>query len=720
MNTKAIIFSFVLLGAAGTAHAQKQKFTLAEAVNGLRSNLAIKNVSGFGFTRDGSGYTQLLNNAIVYTNLKTAKTDTLLAQKSLAANENLKNTSVGRVRLMDDGGAYVVSGNKVHFLEAGRGTLGYRRTLALQEGAENVTLVPKSNYVLYTVKNNVYLNQNGVNIALTNDQNENIINGQTVHRSEFGISKGLFPSPVGNAVAFYRMDQTMVADYPIIDWSVTPARSENIKYPMAGGTSHHVTLGVYNINTGKTTFLQTTGDPEQYLTAVTWAPDGRSIFVGVLNRAQNHLRMNQYDATTGALIKTHFEETSDKYVEPQHDLLFFPGSTTDFIWQSQRTGYNHLFHYNTEKGLVGQLTKGDWEVTEVVGIHPKKNDIYFLATKDSPLERHIYRVNKNTLKMERLDTAAGMHTATMSDDGSWIYDTYSNADTPRNVSLINTATKNVQTLLSAPNPLVKYQRPDIRNVTLRADDGTPLYGKIILPTDFNPAKKYPAIVYLYNGPHVQLVTNSFPASGNLWYEYMAQRGYVVFTMDGRGSGNRGLQFEQATFRNLGTTEMNDQLQGVAYLRSLPYVDAGRLGVHGWSFGGYMTTSLMLRHPDVFRVGVAGGPVIDWRMYEIMYTERYMDTPAENPEGYKNAALFDKVQNLKGKLLMIHGTQDDVVVWQHSVNFIKAAVDKGVQLDYFIYPGHPHNVSGPDRVHLMQKVTDYFDLYLKNNKEADQQ
>ena len=233
-----------------------------------------------------------------------------------------------------------------------------------------------------------------------------------------------------------------------------------------------------------------------------------------------------------------------------------------------------------------------------------------------------------------------------------------------------------------------------------------------MPTDFDKTKKYPVIVYLYNGPHLQLVTNNFPASGNLWYEYMAQRGYIVFTMDGRGSSNRGTQFEQAVFRNLGETEMKDQLKGVEYLKSLPFVNAEKMGIHGWSFGGFMTTSFMLKYPEVFKAGVAGGPVIDWTLYEIMYTERYMDTPKENPEGYAKANLLDKVQNLKGKLLMIHGAQDDVVVWQHSVKFLKSAVDKGVQLDYFVYSGHPHNVSGKDRVHLMQKVTDYFDLYLK--------
>jgi dipeptidyl-peptidase-4 len=311
-----------------------------------------------------------------------------------------------------------------------------------------------------------------------------------------------------------------------------------------------------------------------------------------------------------------------------------------------------------------------------------------------------------------LDNENGVHSGILSPNFEYIYDSFANAETPRKVNIINTKNGKIENILNAENPLVKYDRPEVKNVTLKADDGTPLYGKLILPTNFDATKKYPVIVYLYNGPNVQLITNSFPASGNLWYDYMAQNGYVVFSMDGRGSFNRGRDFENATFGKLGTVEMEDQLKGVDYLKSLPFVDANKMGVHGWSFGGFMTTSLMLRHPDVFKVGVAGGPVIDWNMYEIMYTERYMDTPEKNPEGYKTANLLDKVQNLKGKLLMIHGAQDDVVVWQHSINFLKSAVDKGVQVDYFAYPGHPHNVIGKDRVHLMQKITDYFDLYLK--------
>ena len=706
--------SFLFLFSGSFFFAQTQKFTIAEAVNGLRSNLAVKNISQFSWADDGKSYYQATKNGYLVTELSTQKQDTLVSLHQLNTTLSLdkKLKSFPRITFVNKDKGYFTQNSQNFWIERSGKEWKIKEGIALVKEAENTEAFSDKQGFVYTIKNNLYFNKNGKVTQITNDSNEDILNGQAVHQREFGITKGIFISPDNSKIAFYRMDQSMVKDYPIIDWSVVPAVNKNIKYPMAGTPSHHVTLGVYDIKTNKTTFLNIEGDPEQYLTVITWNPDSKSVFVGVLNRDQNDLKMNQYNASSGSFMKMLFEEKSDKYVEPQQQLLFFPNSTTDFIWQSQRTGYNHLFHYNIDRGLVAQLTKGDWLVTDILGFNEKKKEIFYTSTQVSPMERHLYKVDWTNFKTQRLDQGAGMHAGILSKDGNHLYDTYSNATTPRSVNLINTNTSKVKNVLTSENPLKTYQRPEIKNVTLKADDGTPLFGKIILPTDFDANRKYPVIVYLYNGPHAQLVTDSFPASGNLWYEFMAQKGYIVFTMDGRGSSNRGLKFEQAIFRNAGETEMKDQLQGVAYLKSLPYVDGDRLGIHGWSYGGFMTTSFMLKNPEVFKVGVAGGPVIDWNMYEIMYTERYMDSPQNNPEGYKQANLLDKVQNLKGNLLMIHGAQDNVVVWQHSMNFLKAAVDHGVQMDYFVYPGHEHNVLGKDRVHLMQKVTDYFDEYLK--------
>ena len=712
MKFSKITLLFVF--AANFIFAQNQKFTIAEAVNGLRSNLAVKNISQFSWSDDGKTFFQATKNGYLTTEVQSMKQDTLISlsqlNKNLSADKILK--TFPRITFLSKDKGYFTQKSKYFWVEKSGKDWVVKDWISLDENGENTQMFKNNQGFAYTIKNNLYVNKNGKVVAITDDKDENIVNGQAVHQREFGIDKGIFISPDDSQIAFYRMDESMVTSYPIIDWSVVPAVNKNVKYPMAGTASHHVTLGVFDVKSNKKIFLNIPGDPEQYLTAVTWSPDSKSIFVGVLNRDQNDLKMNQYDASTGNLVKTIFEEKADKYVEPQHQLVFLPNSNTDFLWQSERTGFNHLFHYNLEKGLVAQITKGDWSVTDFLGFNEKKKEIFYVSTQETPLERHLYKINWTNFKTAKLGTEPGMHSGILSKDGSELYDFYSNETTPRVVNLINTNTGKSKNILTAENPLKNYQRPEIKNVTLKADDGTPLYGKIILPTDFDATKKYPVIVYLYNGPHAQLITNAFPASGNLWYEFMAQKGYIVFTMDGRGSSNRGLKFEQAIFRQAGETEMKDQLQGVAYLKSLPYVDADRLGIHGWSYGGFMTTSFMLKNPEVFKVGVAGGPVIDWNMYEIMYTERYMDSPQNNPEGYKKANLLDKVQNLKGHLLMIHGAQDNVVVWQHSMKFLKAAVDNGVQMDYFVYPGHEHNVLGKDRVHLMQKVTDYFDEYLK--------
>lgn len=707
-------FTLLFLFVGSIFYAQNQKFTIAEAVNGLRSNLAVKNISQFTWSDDHKSFYQGVKNGYLITEVSSMKQDTLVSLSQLnrnIASEKLLKT-FPKITFINKDKGYFAQNSQYFWIEKNGKDWKIKTWISLDEEAENIEILPNNEGFVYTIKNNLYLNKNGKITSITEDKDENIINGKAVHQSEFGITKGIFISPDHSQIAFYRMDQTMVGNYPIIDWSVVPAVNKNIKYPMAGTPSHHVTLGIFDIKSNKKIFLKVDGDPEQYLTSITWNPDSKSIFVGILNRDQNYLQMNQYDANTGNIVKTLFEEKSEKYVEPQNPLTFFPNSTTDFIFQSQRTGYNHLFHYNLEKGWVAQLTKGNWLVTELLGFNEKKKEIYYVSTQESPLEKHLYKINWNDFRTEKLDANPGIHTGILSKDGTQIYDVYSNGTTPRNVNLINTNTLKSKNILTAEDPLKNYQRPEIKNVTLKAEDGTPLFGKIILPTNFDENKKYPVIVYLYNGPHLQLITNNFPASGNLWYEFMAQRGYIIFSMDGRGSANRGVKFEQAVFRNLGEIEMKDQLKGVEYLKSLPYVNADKLGIHGWSFGGFMTTSFMLKHPEVFKVGVAGGPVIDWNLYEIMYTERYMDSPQKNPEGYKKANLLDKVQNLKGHLLMIHGAQDNVVVWQHSINFLKAEVDNGVQMDYFVYPGHQHNVLGKDRVHLMQKVTDYFDEYLK--------
>lgn len=703
---------YVLLAAAGVlalqpAIAQKKNFTIAEATNGMTTTLAPKSIKQGTWQPGTSNFYQVANKAWVRTAFPSMKTDTVLSA------DFLKIDSMDAFPTMQWAGSYVYFQNDDH-LFIGKMTdrkINWNKK-TLPEDAENVFVDETTGNIAFTRDNNLWLLSNDAPVQVSNDTDPAVVNGKSVHREEFGIDHGIFFSPKGSLLAYYRMDQRNVKDYPVIDWSENPAKSNNIKYPMAGGASHEVTLHVYNPAT-KTTVTLKTGEPkDQYLTGVTWSPDEKYIYISVLNRDQNHLWLNQYDAATGEKMKTLLEETDPKYVHPEHGLTFLPDSKSQFIYWSNRDGYKHLYLYYTTGKLSRQITKGNWEVNEIIGFNVNRNEVLITAGKESPLEKHVYAVNWRKDYMRRLDKEAGMHTATASEDGNYIYDVVTGPGIPKKSMIRSVDGKDEKVLMDAPNTLADFDRPEIRDITLKADDGTLLYGKLMLPTHFDSTKKYPVIVYLYNGPNVQIVRNSFPESGNLWYEYMAQKGYVVFSMDGRGTSNRGMAFEQATFRKLGTVELSDQLKGVAFLKSLRYVDASRMGIYGWSFGGFMTTSMMLRYPDVFKCAVAGGPVIDWKMYEVMYTERYMDTPQDNAQGYEDANLLSKVKNLKGKLMLIHGTNDDVVVWQNSIKFLKKCVDENVQVDYFVYPGHPHNVRGKDRVHLMQKISDYFDLYLK--------
>ncbi len=565
----------------------------------------------------------------------------------------------------------------------------------------------------YTVDNNLFiLSDDGNAMQISKDGGDGIVYGETVHRSEFGITDGIYWSPNGNLLAFYRKDESMVTDYPLVNVSERVAKDESIKYPMAGMKSHHVKVGVYNQTTKEIIYLKTGEPKEQYLTNVAWSPDDMYVYVAVLNRGQNHMKMNQYNASTGDYIKTLFEEKHDKYVEPQHPALFVKKHPNNFIWQSRRDGYSHLYLYKQNGELIKQLTKGNWEVTDVIGFDKSGSNLFILSTQNSPIERHVYKLNIKSGKIIQLTTDEGTHKPMFSKSNKYFIDTWSSTKVPRKYDIVSAKGKKARTLLEASNPLTDYAIGDMNIFTIKADDGkTDLYCRLIKPTNFDPNKKYPAIVYVYGGPHAQLVTNSWLAGARMWQYYMAQKGYVMLTVDNRGSANRGLEFENVIHRHAGIVEAADQMKGIDYLKSLGYVDMDRIGVHGWSYGGYMTTSLMTRHPDAYKVGVAGGPVIDWKYYEIMYGERYMDTPDENPEGYKETSLINQAKNLEGQLLIIHGAIDPTVVWQHSLTFIEQCIKEGKQVDYFVYPRHEHNVRGMDRIHLMEKVSKYFDDFL---------
>lgn len=610
----------------------------------------------------------------------------------------------------------------------------------LNDKAANFDFCKENGLMAYTVGSNLHVAEQGdfdkqVSPSLVAGKEEGetgILYGQSVHRNEFGIMKGTFWSPKGTYLAFYRMDQSMVTDYPQVNTSTRIATPEPDKYPMAGMTSHKVTVGVYNVKTGKTVYLQASDPTDRYFTNISWAPNEQHIYVIELNRDQNHSQLVRYNAVSGAKEAVVYEEKHPKYVEPQHPLTFLPWDDSKFIYWSQRSGFQHLYLMDTqkktypekEKGEDGEttireylqvtpLTQGDWLVQEILGFNAAKKEIIIGSTEVSPLQTNIYTLNVKTGKRTLIGKQDGTHQASLSANGTYLIDKFTSFSVPREISILPTNGKKGVNLLTATDPMYEqYNMPEITIGTIKAADGvTDLYYRLIKPVDFDPNKKYPAIIYVYGGPHAQLIHNNRFYDARGWDLYMAQKGYVMLTVDSRGSDNRGLKFENVTFRHLGVEEMKDQVKGAEFLQSLPYVNPEKIGVHGWSFGGFMTTNLMLTYPDLFKVGVAGGPVIDWKYYEVMYGERYMDTPQTNPEGYKGSDLKQKAGNLKGRLQIIIGGTDPVCVPQHSYTFLRACIEAGTHPDYFIYPEDGHNMIGRDRVHLHEHITRYFDDYL---------
>lgn len=608
-----------------------------------------------------------------------------------------------------------------------------------EENATNFDFCKENGYLAYTAGDHLYIIREGeiataINPEETKEEtSNNIIYGQAVHRNEFGITKGTFWSPNGSFLAFYRMDQSMVTDYPQVNTTTRIATLVPDKYPMAGTVSHKVTIGIYNIETGKIIYLQA-GDPtDRYFTNISWSPDEKNIYVIELNRDQNHAQLVQYNAETGEKQAILYEEKHSKYVEPQHPIVFLPWDNTKFIYWSQRDGYHHLYLMNTQKPQQGKweigkdtddtyceylqttpLTQGDWLVQQILGFNTAKKEIIISSTEISPLQTNIFSLNIKNKKRSLIGNENGMHSALLSKDGTYLIDYFTSNEVPRKINILPTNRNKGVNLLTATDPMKEqYNLPEISIGTLKAADGkTDLYYRLIKPVNFDPNKKYPAIIYVYGGPHAQMIHNTRFYDARGWDLYMAQQGYVMLTVDGRGSDNRGLLFENCTFRELGTEEMKDQVEGAKFLQSLPYVDDQKIGVHGWSFGGFMTTNLMLTYPDIFKVGVAGGPVIDWQFYEIMYGERYMDMPQTNPEGYKNSNLRNKAGNLKGRLEIIIGGMDPTCVPQHTITFLRACIDAGTHPDLFIYPEDGHNMVGHDRVHLHEHITRYFIDHLK--------
>ena len=553
-------------------------------------------------------------------------------------------------------------------------------------------------------------------ILLCPDTGKNIVFGESVHRSEWGINEGQYISPKGNYIAFYRMDESMVEDYPLVNTTTPIATVENMKYPMAGRTSHQVKVGIFDVaksaQAGKPVYHYINTDPSdgEFLTNVTFSPDEQYLYISHLNREQNHSKLIRYDLQSGNKVKVLIEERDSRYVEPSDRMIFLKNN--NFLWISETDGWRHLYLYDFNGNLIRKVVDGRFDIVDIEGLDAKEQYVYFtMAPTEKPVNQYVCKAALKDGQITRIAATDGTHTPIFNEAKTYFVDYFTNVSTPRVISVVNNQGKTMKELKNCKNPYADCALGTTKIFPILNKEGDSLWCRLITPPNMDPTKKYPCLIYVYGGPHSQLVTNSF-MSGGVFLEYMAEQGYVVFTLDNRGTQNRGAEFEKCIHRNLGVKEVEDQMCGVEYLKKLPYVDAERIGLDGWSYGGFMTLSLITEHPEAFKAASCGGPVVNWAWYEVMYGERYMDTPQENPDGYEHANIIPKIKNVKCPLLVMHGCQDHTVVWQHTLELMRQAVTDGIEIEYFPYTAHDHNVMGVERVHLWNKLLRFHNQNLK--------
>jgi dipeptidyl-peptidase-4 len=521
---------------------------------------------------------------------------------------------------------------------------------------------------------------------LTFDSTETVTNGlaEFIAQEEMGRREGFWISPDGGAVAYAQVDEGAIPAYPIVHQGGETWRVETHRYPFAGGPNARVRLGVLSLASGETTWLDLGSDPDVYLARVNWCPTGRLV-VQVESRDQRRLTLRAYDVATGAASLL-LEEEADPWINLHNDLRFV-GKSADFLWSSERSGYRHLYLYDGDGRLVCQLTAGEWPVDSVVHLDEERRCVYFLAGRESPVERHLYRVSLDGGDPVRLTEEPGFHHATFAANGSYYAHVQESRSSPPSIEVRSADHLQRMSVHRAPaldDVLDQLVLPEL--VEVQASDGTTLHGALYRPRADLPA---PTVVSVYGGPHAQMVTDTWALTVDLRAQYLASLGYAVFKLDNRGSARRGLRFEGAIHRRLGTIEVQDQVAGVRWLVERGVANPERIGVYGWSYGGYMTLMCLLASETPFKVGVAGAPVTDWDGYDTHYTERYMDLPANNPDGYRQASALTHVQHLAGRLLVVHGMLDENVHFRHTARLIAALESADRQFDLLAFPDERH-------------------------------
>jgi dipeptidyl-peptidase-4 len=545
--------------------------------------------------------------------------------------------------------------------------------------------------------------------AVTQGGAEEIRKGELdwVYPEELDIKTAYWWSPDSSAIAYLEMDERKVSQYPMVDFSSPSGEAEMERYPVAGGANPIVRVLVATVSGGEPRVMDIGAETDIYIPRVNWLTDSKHLAIQRLNRTQTTLDLLIADTVTGK-TRAALTETDPNWINVSDDLYFLKDGKR-FLWSSERSGYRHLYLYDLDGKQLAQITKGEWEITSVNGVDESKGLVYFTATEASPMERQLYVVGLSGPGFTRITKDSGTHDVNLAPNAAAFYDTYSNAAAPPSQNLYKASGSRIATINeNKVAELADYHLSPMEFLTVKSRDGVALNASIIKPRDFNPQKKYPVLVYTYGGPHAQVVRNGWGGANFLWHELMAQKGYIIFSLDNRGSAARGHAFETPLHLRLGAQELSDQRDGVQYLKSLPYVDGSRIGIWGWSYGGHMTLHAMFEAGDDFKAGFAGGPVTDWHYYDSIYTERYLGLPQKNEKGYEDSSPAKYAGQLKGKLMIAHGTGDDNVHFANTLSVINDLIEAGKYVEVLAFPGRGHGVSDPPaRRVLMQRVTQFF-------------
>lgn len=571
-------------------------------------------------------------------------------------------------------------------------------------------LSPNDGHAAVRSRHQLFLHdRSGEQHQLSFDGNEDIVIGGPAHRSEIGIVKGTFWREDGRFLAFYREDLRPILKYPYQDVNRMPPQARHGRYPMAGRAHSKVRVLVCDTETYQVATLEADPDADVYWTNITFGPND-TVYVTIVNRGQDHLELTKFDAKTGKKIDTILKEHDLEWLEPEHPPQFLKDGR--FLWWSRHSGFRNIYLHEPNGELIRQVTYGNCDVLSMQHFGADEGRLWYQASGDDPRQLHLFSASLAKEDTQQHTTERGSHQVTLSPDAKQAHVFYSNLETFPNARVLDTATNKAILLPQPKNPLAEFELPKQRFFEVEAADGSTLYGHVALPPDLQPGECAPVIQYVYGGPHAQLVKDQWFGGASTWLQGLAGDGYIVCRLDNRGTPNRGIEFEQSIHRHLGTKEVDDQLRAIDWLRQQPFVDPTRIGVHGWSYGGYMTLRLMLLHPNAFACGISGAPVTDWSMYETGYGERYMDSPQENPAGYEESSCLPIAGRLKNPLLVVHGTDDRTVMWAHTLKFVDACVKAGVQLDYFPYPQQLHGLRGPYRKHFLEKLSGYFGKHLR--------